>query len=101
MSDIGSIKEARAKSKQLKRDHIIERVANAITNGNYEFCFGYGSESDLTETIDVLDEINKELKEEKLVLSINSKEPKAINIKQDGKLLFTFAYTCWIKISVL
>ena len=101
MSDISSIKEARAKSKQLKRDFIIEKVAYAISNGNYEFCFGYSSESDLTETLDVVNEINKELKEEKMVLTIGSKEPKAVNMMKDGKVLFSFAYTCWVKISVL
>lgn len=101
MSDLSAIREAREKARNAKKEYLIKEVARAITNGNYEFIFGFNSAVERDETEAILRELNVELRQDKLYLMIGGVEPRAINITEDKKLIYTFAYTCVIKIRLL
>ena len=101
MSDLSAIREARAKARREKKEYLISEIAEAITNGNYEFIFGFNSKEERAETESILKEISSELREDKLCVYIKLVEPRATVITRDKKCIFAFAYTCWIRVMVV
>ena len=72
MGMFSGIREAREKAKALKREHLSKLAVEAVENGSYELYYGYNSSEELQEIKEVLEEMNEELKQDKLELRVIS-----------------------------
>jgi hypothetical protein len=96
MFNTNKITEARKKRKQIKKDHFVTLTAEAIENGKYKFEYGYNSNAEFEEIIEVIDEINKSLASEKLILTASSIPGRACEIKVEGQSIGRFENCCVI-----
>ena len=78
MSLLSDVKKVRDERKQVKRNHLLEATVHAIKKGTYKFNYGFNSDEDYQELIEVVDELNKELKDDKFVLIV-SQQPSTRN----------------------
>ena len=72
MGMFSGIKEAREKAKALKREHLSKLAVEAVENGTYKFYYGYNSSEELQEVKEVVEEMNKELAQDKFEVRIIS-----------------------------
>ena len=101
MGLFGQIKEARQKTKQTKRNHFVTLITDSITDGSYQFFYGYNSEEEFKEIIEVIDDINKELSSDKLMLTVATRAEQPITITVGDKEIGKFVCYCLVKVSTL
>ena len=105
MGLLDEVKKARDEKKQIKRNHLVEATIDAIKNGSYKFVYGFNSDEDYQELIEVMDQLNTELKNDKIMLIIKTKPAlvtcAAYEIKVAGKSIGKFNSFIQINVDAL
>ena len=73
MSLISNIGNARRERKAKKREDLEKNIIYSINNGMYRFGYGFNSEEEYQELEEVISELNAELAQEEIVLSMAEK----------------------------
>jgi len=101
MGMFSGLKEAREKTKAIKRDHLSKLAIEAINNGSYKFFYGFNSSEELQEIKEVIEEMNKELEQDKFVVRVVSTSAGYTRVHYKKECLGNFDYSVLIAIDAI